>query len=411
MGLLIATLPKTPAGNIALRTLTSQTRRTNSLEYLGSLDERIGASDQGLRGESHFGSVLFMDQLRVSFHLLNVHGGPETDQAVANDWMGYHSDPQAIDGERGFILNVEPAWDLQVLAPPNGAPSLSTSHHTYATQLNIAAAHAKGNYGQSSRVALIDTGCDGLSIHDFYDLVGSGRHHLGPSGQTDSVGHGTGMATIIQAIAPSCNLTVVRVSDTTTVPLWNLLAGIVIAVMDANAEIINLSLGMAALGGTCSRCGASALVRGFSLEYLLRALRRFATSWYVGQPPTFVAATGNDGTGNGFFAPARYDACLAVGSVNSSAAMSSFSTYGTYTHLSHVMAPGGEVLGGTTTEYAVSDSIEKYYGTSISAAYTTGVLALLRKDNRWGDLMQLATMKVTAATPPGLCGNGQIIYS
>jgi len=362
-------------------------------------------------------SAAFLAGLPVSFHELDVHdrGGADQsslEEAMMNDWKGYHSDPQAVDGERGFILHVEPAWDLEVMAPPNGAPTLSADHNVYMTQLNIAAARARHNDGQSSRVALIDTGCDGLVIHDFYDLLTTGTYHPGPQSQIDTVGHGTAMATIIQAVAPAGDLTVVRVSDQTNIPLWNLLAGVVLATIDAQAEIINLSLGRASLAGTCTKCGASALVRSFALEYLLKALRRFATSWYAnGQPPTFVAATGNDGSGNGFFAPARYDACLAVGAVNSSAAKSSFSTYGTYSHLNHVMAPGGEVSNGVTTEYAASDSVEKYYGTSISAAYTSGLLALFRNDSPTGDLMQIAASKVVPATPVGLCGSGQIAYS
>jgi hypothetical protein len=418
MGRLIATLPNTRAGDIARSTLIARARRSGDFEYLGDLRGRVSADSNQQGFDEQPRSASYLESLPLSFHLLDVHGRypadePGVEQALMNDWKGYHSDPQATEGERGFILNVEPAWDMQLLAPPNGMPTLSMDHSAYMTQLNVAAAHAKGNYGKDSRVALIDTGCDGLSIHDFYDLVAPGSHHPGPGSQTDTVGHGTAMATIIQAVSPSCDLTVVRVSDTTTIPLWNLLAGVVVAAIDAQAEIINLSLGMASLGGTCSKCGATALVRSFALEYLLKALRRFATSWYINaQPPTFVAATGNDGNSTGFFAPARYDVCLAVGSVNSSATKSNFSTYGTYAHLNHVMAPGGEeVSKGVAKEYSASDSVEKYYGTSVSTAYTTGLLALFRRDNPTADLLQLATTKVVSVSPAGLCGSGQIIYS
>ena len=418
MGQLIATLPNTRAGAIARRTLISRARQSRDFEYLGDLRGRLSGDSNVQRFGEQPRSAAFLAELPVSFHLLDVHGRTPRDEssleeALINDWTGYHSDPPAIEGERGFIVNVEPAWDMHVLAPPNGMPMLSMDHSAYMTQLNVAAAHAKGNYGKSSRVALIDTGCDGLNIDDFYDLVAPGSYHPGSSNQTDIVGHGTGMATIIQAVSRECDLTVVRVSDTTTIPLWNLLAGVVIATIDAQAEIINLSLGMAALGGTCSRCGASALVRTSRLSICSRRCadsRRHGTAMVSRLHLSLPQETTEDDTG--FFAPARYDVCLAVGSVNGSATKSAFSTYGTYTHLNHVLAPGGEeVSKGVATEYAASDSAEKYYGTSVSAAYTTGLLALFRNDNPTADLMHLATTKVVSASPAGLCGSGQIVYS
>jgi hypothetical protein len=144
----------------------------------------------------------------------------------------------------------------------------------------------------------------------------------------------------------------------------------------------------------------------------MKSLRHPASNWLPGgQPPTYVAATGNDGSSNGFFLPARYDVSLAVGAVNKSGRLASFSTYGTYQHSHYVVAPGGEKSNSIATEYPISDKNDNYYGTSIAAAYTSGVLALLRTDSPQADLMQLARRKVTPASPKSFCGSGQIVYS
>ena len=105
------------------------------------------------------------------------------------------------------------------------------------------------------------------------------------------------------------------------------------------------------------------------------------------------------------------DVSLAVGSVNQSGQRSSFSTYGTYLHANYVMAPGGEKAGGSTTESPIADNTEQYCGTSVAAAYASGVLALLRTGNPTADLMQLATQKVSSASPASVCGSGRIEYS
>src|ERR1700678_1043564 len=139
MGRLIATLPNTRAGDIARSTLIARARRSGDFEYLGDLRGRVSAdsNQQGFDEQSR--SASYLESLPLSFHLLDVHGlypadEPGVEQALMNDWKGYHSDPQATEGERGFILNVEPAWDMQLLAPPNGMPTLSMDHSAYMTQ-------------------------------------------------------------------------------------------------------------------------------------------------------------------------------------------------------------------------------------------------------------------------------------
>ncbi len=400
MSEIVLTVPNNRAGAIALDTIRNRAEQRSGHRYLGELSRSLPGS---LSSE-------YLPQLAAGFHLVEVR--EEMADALLRDFLGLHREPGATSGERGHILSAEPNWGFSLCAPPGGPPVLQPDHATYMTQLQAHVAHAKGNQGACGHVALIDTGTDGVAIDDFYDLLDPAQHHPGKAHSTDKVGHGTALATLIREVAPQCTLTVIRTTDTTTIPLWHLLAAICLAVIDAQAEIVNLSLGLPNLTGTCTRCGASSTARGFALEYLMKALRRMASHWFPGmQPPTYVAATGNDGTGQGFFLPARYDVCLAVGSVNQNGQRSSFSTYGTYQHSNHVVAPGGEKAHGQTTEFPVSDRNDDYCGTSISAAYTSGILALLRDDHPTADLLQLATQKVTTASPASVCGSGRIEYS
>lgn len=400
MAEIILSAPNDLAGAIALDSLRNRGERTHDFRYLRDLSTALpGARAAGI-----------LHELPVSFHLMEARD--EIAEPLIRDFLGLHSDPAATSGERGFLFSAEPNWDHSFCAPPGGAPALQADHSTYLSQLNVPAAHRKANFGKSGHIALIDTGCDGVAINDFYDLLHPTSHHPGTSAATDKVGHGTAMATLIREVAPDCTLTVIRTSDSATIPLWHLLGAIVLAVFDARAEIINLSLGLANITGTCTRCGASSAARGFALEFLMKALLSAAPARLAGgHPPTFAAATGNDGSNGGFFLPARYDSALAVGSVNKSGQRSNFSTYGTYLHAHYLMAPGGETSGSTPTEWAIADNAQEFYGTSIACAYTSGLLALLRTDDANSDLRTLAIGKVVGSAPASVCGSGQIQYS
>jgi hypothetical protein len=416
MAQLILSLPNDRAGFIAAESLRADARERGNFEYLGDLASSIAPSegDQlvfagGVAPQREPSRAAeWLRRLPITFHLISTPG--DEPGSLIRDLFGIHSRPEADGGERGFIFGIEEVPEVTLCTPPNGVPTLHSNHQMFMNQLRVPNAHANLNLGAVGTIALIDTGCDGVAIDDYYDLLNSSTYHPGTGNAKDTVGHGTGMAMIMREVAPHAALTVVRISDTVNIPLWNVLAGVAVAVLDAEAEIINLSLGTSNLTGICGHCGTSAAARGIAFQYLLRCLRNQVLH-RCGHPPTFVAATGNSGYGTGFSAPARYDECLAVGSVNSYAQRSTFSTYGTPTHQHYIVAPGGEKLGKTATEYAATDSVEKYCGTSIAAAYTSGILALFRTDDPHADLMQLATQKVVPASPKSICGWGQIVYS
>jgi len=398
MSELILTLPNLPAGDIARDSVISRGEQRGDYRYIESLNDRLRGS---LASE-------FLPRLPLTFHLLYAQDGRE--QAIADDLMKLHNEPEARDDERGLIFAVEPNWNLSLCALPDGQPATQPDHSAYLAQLGIARAQGKNNLGALGHIAVIDTGAEGVKIDDYYDLL-SAPLRPGVQNAIDDFGHGTAIATLIREVAPDCKLSMIRVTDDDDIPLWYFMAGLGLAVLDAQAEIINLSLGIENMTGKCRWCGVSAYARAFALENFMRFLKMGA-KWFTGkEPPTFVAATGNDGSQNGFFIPARWDVCLAVGSVNKSGHHSEFSTYGTLTHPYYVVAPGGETVNSVTTEFAIADNKKPHLGTSISTAYASGVLALLRTDHPTGDLTQLALQRVTSASPPLLCGQGQIQYS
>jgi hypothetical protein len=66
---------------------------------------------------------------------------------------------------------------------------------------------------------------------------------------------------------------------------------------------------------------------------------------------------------------------VAVGSINHNTDRSSFSNYGTTGHPHYIMMPGGEENQETATEW-VGEAAHKCYGTSVAAAFASGILAL-----------------------------------
>jgi len=369
MGQLIVTIPRTVAGEVALQHLQGPGADRFRISYVESLSERL----RGPRLDSA-GAV---NQFGESFHLLNV---PEGEELVTIIRLSqFHNQPEPL-GTRGKIDAVE----LNQSATLSGASVQldSVNHPANLVSLNVAAAHQKGVTGKDIRVAVVDTGTDGLSyIHDFYDLLNAGNQHPGKAGQLDRHGHGTSMASIIHAVAGDAEIWPVRISDKGTLAIWDILAGICVAAIDCAADIISLSLGVPDLGGSpCPWCGSLSHVRSLAFEKLLDGLaQRNVTR------PVFVAATGNDGRSTGFHYPAAYSIVAATGSINRNEHRSQFSNYGTAGHRYYWMAPGGETLPDlkTVTEPVDKTNGKDNAGTSEATAYSAGMLALFRSETAY----------------------------
>jgi hypothetical protein len=289
--------------------------------------------------------------------------------------------------ERAMRISPNHHIALAAVLPPDFV--FSTLHTThYLPRIGLASARPPGSV--FATVAVIDSGIDHarptpLNVIAAYDV-------RAPAASVDDiVGHGTVVASIIDAVAPGVALQVYKVTDgARPTTEWDVLAGLILA---NRAEVINLSICFGTLPGVkCPRCGTvSHSVRSIVFENTLRALASLPDS------PVIVAAAGNDGLPDLAY-PARFGNVVAAGAVDSTDALHCRSNSGTTAadgtaHPYVFLAPGGqqgaasESVGSVTTPVSVTP----YHGTSFAAAYVSGLAARCRSSglDRAGTLARL----------------------
>lgn len=222
-------------------------------------------------------------------------------------------------------------------------------------------------------VAIVDSGIEAASptplhVTACYDV----RYPKQPV--QDSDGHGTAIARIIDTVAPGVALHVYKVTDSTGLYEWDVLAGLIQA---TTANVINLSAEFGLTTNPCTRCGRiTGTVRSVVFQQVMKSIAGLLT------PPLVVVAAGNQGASDLAY-PARYPEAIAVGAVDSVPVLHARSNHGTTSadgspHDGVFMAPGGqqstppEVVG--TMARSLGTTI--CHGTSFAAAYVSGLIAL-----------------------------------
>ncbi len=227
--------------------------------------------------------------------------------------------------------------------------------------------------GDGVKVAILDTGID-YTHPDLDDVYAGGYDYVDDdSDPKDGHGHGTHCAGIVAAedngvgvigVAPHASIYAVRVlNNQGSGSTSDIIAGIDWAI-DNGIDVISMSLG----GGSYDSSFDAAVSRAFDAGVVV------------------LAASGNDGKGTISY-PAKYDDAIAVGAIDSSHSLASFSNYGPE---QEVVAPGVDIYS-TMPTYTVtlnqwwyggmSKNYDEMSGTSMACPMAAGVVALVLDAN------------------------------
>jgi len=229
--------------------------------------------------------------------------------------------------------------------------------------IHLTAAHSLSQ-GAGVVVAVIDTGAQlnhpalaGSFTAAKLDLidgdqvpndVGNGRDDDGDGEVDEGMGHGTHVAGTVHLVAPQAQIMPIRVLDSEARGNVFAIAEAILFALENGADVINLSLGTGAV---------SEVLQG-------------ATEEAADQGVLVIAAAGNLNS-DLFQYPAGDDCVLAITSVGSTKAKSTFSNYGSWISLS---APGESIY----SPFPVN-GYAWWSGTSMATPFAAGQAALL-----WG---------------------------
>lgn len=291
-----------------------------------------------------------------------------------------------------------------LLIVPNSVVSLASaiglsSHHpVYKTSLGTLTATGAG-----VMVAVVDSGLQaGEPCARRIDL-------WSPHGTADDqVGHGTAMVEVIRDVAPACSVTAIKFTNSHTLSEWDALAGLHAA---RDAHVINLSWAFGLVHGTCTTCGRlSTSARSVVFENVLSDVLDQL------HEPIVIAAAGSAAAKPVRY-PALFSSVIAVGALDVNGSPARYSNYGASAadrgiHDNVYFAPGGDTNTPAGSAHWPLPAAA-YFGTSVSAAYASGVVACARETFvRCRDQI-LADLRSAAIPIPNVAnsqdyGNGKI---
>ena len=259
-------------------------------------------------------------------------------------------------GRAGMDINAPAAWDITHDAPTVIVAIIDSgireTHQDLSANLWVNTAEISGNGRDDDLSGYVD------DVHGINAITRTGK-------PTDDAGHGTHVAGIIGAVgnnglgvtgvAWKVQLMALKFLTSDGTGLTSDAIRCIDYARAKGAHIINASWGDAS----------------YSLA-LANAISRARDSGII-----FVAAASNEGQNNDLLPtyPANYrlDNIIAVGALDRSGQVASFSNYGA--HSVHLMAPGQSIY---STWYTANDAYATENGTSMATPYVTGALALLK---------------------------------
>ena len=294
-------------------------------------------------------------------------------EGLQQNWIDPHKHSDVLNRE-DYHLQVVPNSYLYLRHSPPATPvpdfTFTTTHDRYKSLIGWQAPYP----GVTQRILILDTGIDSsaqfnvVSRHNYVDDA-KGDHVF------DDHGHGTAVSSIIHDLFPYAEFVIGKVADNTgRASEWDVLAALA---ADTKADLVNISLAFGLPSYVCPHCGReSSSSRSAVFENIIAEFERDTSG------PILVAAAGNDGQASLSY-PARFDSLVAIASVNRSLRLSAFTNHSTIDHRNQehqnvFVLPGGESSGPITgpTEYiGTTSSGTKWYGTSMSTAYATGLIA------------------------------------
>ncbi|MEH0929220.1 S8 family serine peptidase [Micromonospora sp. CPCC 205558] len=275
-------------------------------------------------------------------------------------------------------------------------------------QIGAPAVWANGDTGAGVRVAVLDTGVD-PTHPDLAGQIGASAVFVPGEEITDRAGHGTHVASTVagtgaasdgreKGVAPGAQLAIGKVlSDNGNGQESWILAGMEWAAHEADATVINMSLGSSQPSdGT---------------DPLSQAVNRLSAETGA----LFITTAGNGGPG--VSAPGAADAGLTVGAVDNDDTLAYFSNRGPRISDEAIKpdltAPGVGVLAARSQYSPGEGWYTSMDGTSMAAPHVAGAAALLSaKHPDWtGQQLKDALVSTTKATPAFdafQAGNGRL---